>query len=176
MTPCIPKDLTVQKLSFLTQDKKTQRCKLEETAFPSKVNLCLNMLVIHQSLVTAFDESPLKSNIRGCFFDRFTGTKLSVVWPISRHIGFYFLQCIPRQYSHPTKRSISVWMPFISLVVADSLNALMHLLCEKGGIGPVRRNQSLSFPHCFEAKALFTLHSCSLQRMPKRQRTGRQWV
>ena len=65
MTLCIPKDLTVQKLSFLTQDKKTQRYKLEGTAFPPKVNLCLNMLVIHRFLVTAFDESPLKSNIRG---------------------------------------------------------------------------------------------------------------
>ena len=60
------------------------------------------MLVIHQFLVTAFDESPLKSNIRGCFFDRFTKTKLSVVWPICHLIGFYFLQCIPQQCSPPT--------------------------------------------------------------------------
>ena len=71
------------------------------------------MLVIHQFLVTAFDESPLKSNIRGCFFDRFTGTKLSVVWPICCRIGLYFLQCIPQQCSPPTKGSISVWMPFM---------------------------------------------------------------
>lgn len=62
-----------------------------------------------------------------------------------------------------------------SLVVACSLNALMHLLCEKSGIGPVA-GIKVSFPHYFEPKASITLHSRTLQWMAKRQRTGRQWV
>ena len=113
MTPCIPKHLIIQKLSFLTQDKKTQRCKLEGTAFPPKVNLCLNMLVIHRFLVTAFANHHWNrifeaDSSTGSQRRNWASSSLYAASLASTSCNAYHNNAALRQ-----KGIISVWMPFM---------------------------------------------------------------